>query len=146
LLSDCRPLIDAVSILTGNQSDRHEVKFMRDATRGGVLGIISEIFENTNCNATVFSDRLPVSSEAAAVSKLLGVDPGFAACEGCLAAVVSAEYAEKCVEELHKITAFRKAAVIGEVSVGNGEVYMQSEWGSLRKLILPSGDQLPRIC
>jgi len=144
LQSDCRVLtsaVEAVFAAAGN-----ELKFMRDATRGGALGIISEIFENSLFGAIADESRLPVSSEAGAIAKLLGIDPGFAACEGCFAAVVSSSVAENCINALHR-TGCHQASIIGEVTPTHaGEVLLRGEWGALRKLNVPSGDQLPRIC
>lgn len=119
---------------------------MRDATRGGVWGIVQEIFENTSFNAVLDEETLPVSPAASAAAKLLGLSPGFAACEGCLAAVVSADCAERCIEDLKKLPGGEMAAVIGEVTPGDGTVILRNSWGALRQLKSSSGDQLPRIC
>ncbi|MBE6366638.1 MAG: hydrogenase expression/formation protein HypE [Lentisphaerae bacterium] len=147
LSSDCACLDKVVDVLVGNTDNGSGIKFMRDATRGGVLGITAEIFEKSACGATLYEDKLPVTATAAAVAKLLGIDPGFAACEGRLVAVVSSEYAEKCVKMLaENVADARSAAVIGEVTAQPGSVKMCGAWGTLRKLVVPAGDQLPRIC
>ena len=144
LTSDCAPLTAAVESL--HKTAGSGLKFMRDATRGGVLGIIEEIFENTPFGAVVYEDELPVLPQAAAVAKLLGIEPGFSACEGCMVAVTSAETADECVSTLHSVPGCSAAAVIGEVSAENTIIQMRSSWGALRKLQVPAGDQLPRIC
>ena len=118
---------------------------MRDATRGGVLGIVDEIFENSPCGAVVNEAALPVAPEAGAIAKLLGIEPGFAACEGCFAAVVSSDKAEECVNILRQDELCSNAAIIGEVTAEKS-VMLQGSWGALRKLQVPAGDQLPRIC
>ena len=143
LKSDCRVLAAAVDTLFAAAGDK--LKFMRDATRGGVLGIISEIFENTKFGAVIEEERLPVSKEVAAVAKLLGIEPGFAACEGCFTAVVSSDCAEACVKALQSVPGCANAAIVGTVS-GDAQMLLQSQWGALRKVIVPAGDQLPRIC
>ena len=137
---------DAEDDLTLERGNGGKLKFMRDATRGGALGIISEIFEKSACNATVYENLLPVSSNASAIARLLGIDPGFAACEGCMVAVIAPDCAEACVELLHTLPGCEQAAIIGEVVEGSGNVNLRGEWGSLRKLVIPAGDQLPRIC
>lgn len=144
LESDCKVLTPAVEALAAAAGDK--LKFMRDATRGGVLGIISEIFENTPFGAVIEENALPIGREVAAIAKLLGIDPGFAACEGCLAAVVTSDTAEECVKALRQIKGCSNASVIGTVSENAGEVHLQTQWGAKRKLIVPAGDQLPRIC
>ena len=144
LASDCAPLCQVVETL--HQTAGEGLKFMRDATRGGVWGIVQEIFENTPFNAVLDEEALPVSPAAAAAAKLLGLSPGFAACEGCLAAVVSADCAAGCVEGLKKLPGCEMAAVIGEVIPGDGTAVLRNSWGALRQLKSSSGDQLPRIC
>ena len=144
LASDCAPLCQAVETL--HRTAKEGLKFMRDATRGGVWGIVQEIFENTSFTAVLDEEALPVSPAAAAAAKLLGLSPGFAACEGCLAAVVSADCAAECVENLKKLPGGGMAAVIGEVIPGDGTAVLRNSWGALRQLKSASGDQLPRIC
>ena len=143
LQSDCRVLTPAVEALFAVAGSN--LKFMRDATRGGVLGIISEIFENTPYGAVIEEELLPISKEIAAVAKLLGIEPGFAACEGCFTAVISSDCADECVKTLRNIPGCQNAAVVGTVAE-NTETLLQSQWGALRKVIVPAGDQLPRIC
>ena len=143
LTSDCACLDKVVETL--HDTAGSSLKFMRDATRGGVLGIIDEIFYNTACGAVVNEESLPISPEASAAAKLLGIDPGFAACEGCLTAVISSDRAAECVEKLRELKQCRQAAIIGEVTADQG-VLLRGVWGSLRKLHIPAGDQLPRIC
>lgn len=144
LTSDCAPLTQAVELL--HSIAGIGLKFMRDATRGGVWGIAYEIFENTPCGAVLDENALPVSPAADAAAKLLGLDPGFAACEGCLAAVVSADAAQTCVDALRTLPGGEQAAIIGEATSDRGQVVLRSEWGALRELRIASGDQLPRIC
>ncbi len=146
LQSDCACLAAAVESLITQTDNGKELKFMRDATRGGVLGIISEIFEKSALSAKLYSEKFPVDAEAAAIAKMLGIDPGFAACEGCLVAVAESKCAGKIVEALQKLPGGAGAAVIGEAVAGDGSVNISSSWGALRKLVVPDGDQLPRIC
>ena len=144
LASDCACLGKAVELLSQRAGEK--LKFMRDATRGGVWGIVKEIFENAPCGALLEEEALPVTPEAAAVAKLLGVNPGFAACEGCFAAVVAKDAAEECLAALKEVPGFAHAAFIGEASGARGETVIKNSWGALRELKPPPGDQLPRIC
>ena len=143
LQSDCAILQNPVQKLCKTAGS--DLKFMRDATRGGVLGIVDEIFEKSPCGAVISEESLPIAPEAGAVARLLGIDPGFAACEGCFVAVVSGDKAEDCVNVLRQDELCRNAAIIGEVTADKS-VMLQGSWGALRKLQVPSGDQLPRIC
>ena len=146
LKSDCACLAGVVQTLTAHTGQGKGLKFMRDATRGGLLGIINEIFENSALSAKLYSEKFPVSKAAGAIAKLLGIDPGFAACEGCLTAIVANDYADMCVKALQELPEGSDAAVIGEVISGDGTVMLCSSWGAMRKLVVPDGDQLPRIC
>ena len=144
LRSDCAPLTEVVATL--HETAGEKLKFMRDATRGGVWGITDEIFENAPCGAILDENALPVSREGRGVAKLLGLDPGFAACEGCLVAVVSKEQASRCIAALQKIPGCEDAAIIGEATSETPDVVLRNSWGALRKLRTAPGDQLPRIC
>ncbi len=144
LQSDCAPLTAVVEALLSSAGS--ELKFMRDATRGGVLGVTSEIFENAPCGAVVYQEQLPMLPETAAIAKLLGIDPGFAACEGCLVAVIGSSAADAVLAAWHAVPGCEKAAVIGSVNNTCGQLMLENSWGSRRQLVVPSGDQLPRIC
>ena len=144
LRSDCSPLMEVVARL--HETAGEKLKFMRDATRGGVWGITSEIFAYAPCGAILDENALPVSQEAGAVAKLLGLDPGFAACEGCLVAVVSSDAAELCINALRQLPECQGAAIIGEAAAGTQDVVLRNSWGALRQLKTAHGDQLPRIC
>jgi hydrogenase expression/formation protein HypE len=111
-----------------------------------MLGIINEIFENSALSAKLYSENFPVSKAAGAIAKLLGIDPGFAACEGCLTAIVACDFADACIQALQKLPGGAEAAIVGEVISGDGTVMLCSNWGAMRKLVVPDGDQLPRIC
>ena len=144
LCSDCAPLTEVVETL--HKTAGEKLKFMRDATRGGVWGITSEIFENAPLGAILDENALPVSQAGRAAAKLLGLDPGFAACEGCLAAVVSSDVAEICINALRKLPGCEDASIIGEATSETKDVVLRNSWGALRQLKTAPGDQLPRIC
>jgi hydrogenase expression/formation protein HypE len=40
----------------------------------------------------------------------------------------------------------RNAAIIGEVKKGRGNLYLLTEYGTRRKIMMPRGELLPRIC
>jgi len=144
LRSDCQVLADAVRKLC--ETAPEGVKFMRDATRGGVLGVTVEIMERSGLGAVIDENTLPVRKEVAALARLLGINPGFAACEGRLVAVVDSDMAEECVKALRALPGGELAAVIGEVTDGAERVTLRNAWGLERPLVVPAGDQLPRIC
>lgn len=119
---------------------------MRDATRGGVLGVVCEIFARGAWGATLDETAIPLAPEVAALAKLLGIDPYFAACEGRLVAVVDGSAADDCAARLRALPGGGLAAVIGEVTADAGKVRLRNAWGLERLAAVPAGDQLPRIC
>ena len=144
LKSDCQLLADTVQTIC--KTAPAGVKFMRDATRGGVLGVTAEIMEGSGLGAVIDESALPVRKEVAALARMLGIDPGFAACEGRLVAVIARDAAEDCVKRLRALPGGELAAVIGEITDRAGRVTLRNAWGLERPLLVPAGDQLPRIC
>ncbi len=144
LKSDCASLADTVQEIC--KTTPAGVKFLRDATRGGVLGIVCEIFARGGFGATLEEAAIPLAPEVAALAKLLGIDPFFAACEGRLVAVVAQDMADECVKRLAVLPGGGRAAVIGEVTAEANKVKLRNAWGLERPAVVPAGDQLPRIC
>ncbi|WP_338331927.1 hydrogenase expression/formation protein HypE [Acetobacter sp. LMG 32666] len=146
LQSDCAPLNGLVDALLHAVPD---VRCMRDATRGGVAGVLSELAEASGVVVTVNEAALPVHPEVEGVCEILGLDPLFLANEGKLVAVVPAHQATRALAALQGHPLGRNAAIIGtlQASTGaHGSVHIMNEFGGARVLTMPSGEQLPRIC
>lgn len=145
LASDCAPLNRLVSRVTEKFPDA--VKFMRDATRGGVASVLNEIVKSRNFSATLFEAALPVKDEVKGVCDLLGIEPLYVANEGKLVMVAGRDAAEGIVEAMRGTEEGRGACVIGEIS-GEfpGKVLVETEIGGRRILPLLAEEQLPRIC
>ena len=77
---------------------------------------------------------------------MTGIEPLFVPCEGRLIAVVTAEFADQIVENWKALPGGELAAVIGTLDSNAEEIVLCGEWGGKRKLVLPEGDPLPRIC
>jgi hydrogenase expression/formation protein HypE len=146
LQSDCAPLNTLVDTLLRAVPDVH---CMRDATRGGVAGVLSELAEASNVLVTVNEAALPVHPEVEGVCEILGLDPLFLANEGKLVAVVPACRAEHALATMQSHPLGRNAAIIGTLQASpsaQGAVHIVNEFGGARVLTMPSGEQLPRIC
>ena len=89
-------------------------------------------------------ERIPVNDSVQSVCELLGFDPLYLACEGRIAAVVSAEAAESALAELQTVAP--QAALIGELGVGSTQVIMDTAFGGQRGLDELEDDPLPRFC
>lgn len=76
----------------------------------------------------------------------MGLDPLYLANEGKVLAVIKPERAEEALAVMRQHPGGELAAVIGEVTVGTGDVYLETLWGGSRILEMLSGSPLPRIC
>ena len=123
------------------------VKLMRDPTRGGTGAVLTELLKGTVFGAELEESSIPVSEKTRTLCKMTGIDPLFVPCEGRMVAIVSAEFADKIVESWKTLPGGELASVIGTLNSHAAEaIVLCGEWGGKRKLILPEGDPLPRIC
>ena len=123
------------------------LRFMRDATRGGLAAVSNELCRGMGFGLTVRESAIPVDPEVAAVLDLLGLDALEVANEGVLVAVVAPETAELAVAALQSHPVGARAAIAGEVTgEGPGRVTLETRIGGRRLLDFPRGLLLPRIC
>ncbi|RFD21346.1 hydrogenase expression/formation protein HypE [Komagataeibacter melaceti] len=146
--SDCAALNGLTQALLDAVPD---VRAMRDATRGGVAGVLTELAEASGVTVRIEEDRLPIRPDVAGLCELLGLDPLYLANEGKLVAVVPAEAAERALAAMHAHPLGRNAAVIGTLaeipaSGRRGDVRLVNRLGGQRVVTMPMGEQLPRIC
>jgi len=145
LQSDCAPLFplcEALYALGGS------LRFMRDATRGGVAAVLNEaVAENRKCGMEIQETAFPISGTVAAASDLLGLNPLEIANEGVMIAVVAPKAAAEALSRLRSFQTGREACQVGVVSVRHpGRVILETAVGGRRILDLPRGLLLPRIC
>lgn len=144
LQSDCAPL--AVPVLALLEAGI-EVHCLRDLTRGGLGAVLIEIARGAGLHLHVERRAVPLGADVAGACELLGLDPLFVACEGRMLVVVPADAADRTLGILRRERVTEDAAVIGRCEAGPaGRVTCESEIGTVRRLTLPSGEQLPRIC
>jgi hydrogenase expression/formation protein HypE len=123
------------------------VKFMRDATRGGVASVINEIVRDQNFGAVLYEEHFPVKNEVQGVCEILGIDPLYAANEGKVIMVADRDSAPEILELLRKDRYGKDASIIGEViDQYRGMVFVETRVKGKRMLPLLIEDQLPRIC
>ncbi len=142
--SDCAPLnhlIQKAILISDN------IKFMRDATRGGLATVMVELAENSNLGIKLYEDSIPVKESVRGMCEVFGFDPLHVANEGKVVMVVSAEDANKVLNAIRKDEYGKDAAIIGEVTTDNtGKVRLNTEIGGSRIVDMLAGEQLPRIC
>jgi hydrogenase expression/formation protein HypE len=145
LSSDCAPLHRLIAEVM--REFPGSVKFMRDATRGGVASVMNEIMRNKPFGAVLYEERFPLKNEVKGVCEILGIDPLYAANEGKVIMIVNKEAAVGILLLMKKNRYGKKAAVIGEIiDQYQGMVFVETAVKGRRMLPLLIEDQLPRIC
>jgi hydrogenase expression/formation protein HypE len=144
LSSDCAPLWPALEpLLTLNG-----LRCMRDCTRGGLGTVLCEWAETTGLHLSLDETRIPIDIRVRSVCDVLGFDPLYMACEGCVVLAASPSCALEVVDLLHKSSLCSDAVIIGRVTEGEpkGMVSMRTSIGGERLVDMPFGELLPRIC
>ncbi|MCD4818598.1 MAG: hydrogenase expression/formation protein HypE [Candidatus Cloacimonetes bacterium] len=139
--SDCASLNNLVQLMlkSGN------IKFIRDATRGGVATILNEVFEDTGLGIIINEEDIPIKENVEAVCGLLGLDALYMANEGKLVSFVSGN-SSILLEEMKNHKQGKNSTIIGEVTNEVKGVYLRTSIGGLRPLMMLDSDPLPRIC
>jgi len=141
--SDVQPLADIAQVLL----EAADVRCMRDPTRGGAAGVLNELAGAAGVSIELDEKAVPVADGVRAACDVLGLDPLYAANEGKLIAVVSADTAGAAFDALRSHRRGTDAAVIGTVGSDKaGRVTLRTTLGGRRIVDMPLGEQLPRIC
>jgi hydrogenase expression/formation protein HypE len=136
------PAADALLDAAGLQ-----LRWMRDATRGGVASALNELAVAAGTGVLVREAAVPVEPAVAAACELLGIDPMHVANEGRLVAVVGADGAEGALAALRGVPGCEGAVEIGEIAAEPpGTVLVHTAFGGRRVMDMLTGDPLPRIC
>ena len=144
ITSDCASLNGIIEEVIGTSD---QVKFMRDATRGGLATILAELSKDKAYGVLINEDRLIVKENVRGICELLGFDPLYVANEGKVLMIVGAEDAEKVLSVLKKHELGKESAIIGEVVDEHpGKSWINTAVGGKRIIDVLSGEQLPRIC
>ncbi|MCS7243421.1 MAG: hydrogenase expression/formation protein HypE [Candidatus Calescibacterium sp.] len=123
------------------------VKFIRDATRGGVATVLNEISHKYHAEIEVYEEDIPVKEWVRNASEVLGIDPLYAANEGKAVIVANPEQAPKIIEYLQKFDIAKDAKIIGKIKgFEKPKTYLVTRIGTRRILERLKGDILPRIC
>ncbi len=123
------------------------VKFLRDATRGGLAGVLADISEASRLSIEIDEVALPITSTARHAAEMLGLDPITVANEGKIVCVVAKEDAVAALEAMRATPEGRDAALIGLVTDDRPPlVELNTRAGGRRIVQRPYGEELPRIC
>jgi hydrogenase expression/formation protein HypE len=141
--SDAAPLGKLVAAVLKNENNT--VHAMRDPTRGGVAATLCE-WVSPGTDIILYDSALPVRPDVSAACSLLGLDPLYIANEGVIMFAVSEDCADSVLKCLKNDEHGKNAVIIGEVAKGSGTVNAITEFGSYRRITMPRGELLPRIC
>jgi len=131
----------------------------KDPTRGGLAANLVEMAKKSSVKVILDEKTLPYKKEVLAVTELLGLDKFSLASEGRFIASVSPKNVKKVLKILQGFN--KEAKIIGHAKsyairqIGRAQknknkkdsgVYLQTKFGSLRKIEMPQGKLIPRIC
>jgi hydrogenase expression/formation protein HypE len=123
------------------------LRFMRDATRGGVASLLNEAASGSPWGIEVEDAAFPVAEDVRAVSNLLGLNPMEIANEGVFVAFVDSRAEEEALQALRGHPLGASARCVGHVTPEcPGKVIMTTSVGGRRIVDFPRGLLLPRIC
>ncbi len=144
LQSDAAPLNGLIGDVLNSGA---HLKFLRDATRGGIAGVVADIAENRGLSVELDEPRIPISPTARHAAEMLGLDPLTVANEGKIVCVVAESDAERVLETMRTHPLGRYAACIGRVVEADPPlVELITRIGGRRVVQRPYGEDLPRIC
>jgi hydrogenase expression/formation protein HypE len=142
--SDCAPLQGLIADLL---SAAPGVRFIRDATRGGVATVLNEIADASQVMIEIDEARTPIREPVKAFCEILGFDPLYLANEGKIVVVVPPLEAEAALVAMRAHPLGTASAIIGSIMPGEpGRVILQTIFGGRRIVDMLVGEQLPRIC
>jgi len=142
--SDCACLNDLIKSAL-EVSD--QIKFMRDATRGGLGTVISEVVKGRDFGIQIDEDKIGLNNSVQGMCELLGFDPLYVANEGKVVMIVGKDDSGKVLETIKESPFGKGASIIGEVTNDHtGMAWLETVVGGKRIIDMLSGQQLPRIC
>lgn len=144
MISDCAPLNGMIKNILDADCN---IKFMRDATRGGLATVLNELVEGGKHGISVKEDTIPVNENVRGMCEIFGFDPLYVANEGKIVIIASAGSADSVINTLRNNKYGENAAIIGEVTENRkGKVILETSIGGKRVIDMLAGEQLPRIC
>lgn len=142
--SDCAPLNSLITSLIAEFGSG--LKFMRDPTRGGLATTAKEIALSAKLDLWLEEAAIPLRDDVRAATEFLGLDPLYLANEGKVIIIAAAAQAQNMLRFLRQFPDGEKAAIIGEVRPGRGQVLLETPLGGTRLVDMLAGAPLPRIC
>ena len=144
LRSDAAPLNHLLARVLDTGAN---VRFLRDATRGGIAGVLADINEASGLSIEVEEQHIPISPTARHAAEMLGLDPLTVANEGKVVCVAAWADADNVLDAMRQNPLGKHAACIGRVTGSQPPlVELLTTVGGRRIVQRPYGEELPRIC
>ncbi|HNW89391.1 MAG TPA: hydrogenase expression/formation protein HypE [Bacteroidales bacterium] len=142
--SDCAPLNHMIKEILDAGC---RVKFMRDATRGGLATVICELADHNNLGVVINETDVLIKEKVRGICELLGFDPYYVANEGKVIIIVEGADTEKTLQIMKQNEFGKEASVIGKIVEDHpGKAILKTSIGGKRIIDMLAGEQLPRIC
>ena len=123
------------------------VRFIRDATRGGVATVLNEIADASQVAIEIDEDKTPIREQVKAFCEILGLDPLYLANEGKIVVVAPPQDAEAALAAMRAHPLGLGATMVGRIVASDvARVTMRTVFGGQRIVDMLIGEQLPRIC
>jgi hydrogenase expression/formation protein HypE len=123
-----------------------ELHCVRDLTRGGLVSALVELAGQAQVDLLVRETDIPVSASVRWACELLGFDPLHVANEGRFVAFVPADQAAQALAILRKHNEHAGPAIVGSATGTGSQALIVTPYGPARRLVMLSGEQMPRIC
>ena len=144
LVSDCASLNHLIRSATASSPD---IRFMRDATRGGLATVITELATGKDYGIVIHEEELLIKESVRGMCELLGFDPMYVANEGKVVIVVPAEDADNVIRAMKDHEHAHETRIIGKIVDDHpGRAWLKTSVGGNRIIDMLAGEQLPRIC
>ena len=146
IISDAAALHHLVQKL---QKDSIRIHCLRDATRGGVGGVLAELSDQARAHLQIEEKAIPVKEKVRGFCEIYGLEPLFLANEGKMLLFCPEDDAEKVLQIMRHDPLGEEAAIVGRVSREDqtmGRLTMNTWIGGERIIDQPAGDLVPRIC
>ncbi len=146
ITSDSSALHHLVQKLQGNSIRIH---CLRDATRGGMGGVLAELADQARAHLQIEEKAIPVKEKVRGFCEIYGLESLYLANEGKMLLFCPKDDAEKALQIMRNDPLGADTSIIGRVTEENqpeGRVIMNTLIGGERIIDQPAGDLVPRIC
>ena len=140
LVEEAASFAKYISILPEAQiAGKAGVRFMHDASEGGILAALWEMAERTGVGLTIDLKKLPIRQETVEVCEHVGANPYELRSSGCL--IMTTEDGQGLVRELE--AAHIPARIVGKITDGNERLILNDD--EVRYMDRPQVDEVHRL-